>query len=334
MNILHLTFHKGTGLEIEYTFTKLGHKVTTIRFDDGETSGNDIYIVTHIRAQKAWDKYKDYYNSFDAIITSDTCPISRTFLQNNWNKLLIIWICNRFDYAMLPENEDPEFYNLLRDIPNRKNVFIIGNTSIENVYAKFIKNVDIGELVIQPIGKNLTLSTQTKNYTINDTKLFYVPPYHNETIMMNLSEKLTSLGIMNECKRFDSILYYSGVISIPYAWSTIALFERIQLGIINFIPSIPFLLELFRSYGNFWVQPPFDIHTPDILSLFSEFYIEENKCYFVYFDSWEHLKYQIDTLDYTAKTKEILEFAKKHEDKNMNLWKSVIEKYNKNSKQI
>ena len=42
---------------------------------DGISSGNALYNVGHERAQNIWNKHKDYFNQFDAIITSDTAPL-------------------------------------------------------------------------------------------------------------------------------------------------------------------------------------------------------------------------------------------------------------------
>lgn len=333
MKFLHLTFHKGCELDIEYAFTKLGHEVTVMRFDDGETEPfstpyvqSKIYEVTHDRAAKSWAKYKDYYESFDAIITSDTCPVSRTFLQNGWTKPLLIWICNRFDYAILPEKYDPEFYVLLRDIVNRPNVRIFGNAVIENIYATQIKNVNVGDFIIKPIGKNMQSAKLTKTYTIEDPNIFYIPPYQNETKLINLSEKLTSLGIENKCERFNEhiseLLEYKGSVCIPYAWSTIVFFERLQLGIVTFIPTQRFLIELFKT-GNWWFQPPFNIEHPETLVL-SEWYCSEHADLFVFFDSWIDLLGKINKTDYVAKTKTILDFAKNHEEECLSRWAKVI----------
>jgi len=330
MKLLHLTFHKGCELDIEYVFSKLGHDLSVMQFDDGET---DLilhvrYEITHDKAQKCWNKYADYFNTFDGIITSDTCPNSRVFLQNNWKKLLIIWICNRFDYAIQPEYRDPEFYQLLRDIPNRPNTYIFGNTRIESLYCEQIKNVKISDFVIKPLGKNLISENMVQTYE-NGSEVFYVPPYHNETKLMDLSAKLTSLGIPNKCERFPNhisdLLEYKGGIYMPYAWSTIVFFERLQLGLVTFIPTIRFLMQLF-SKGDGWFQPPFHPKQPENLQL-SEWYCPEHKDIFVFFDSWEDLVDKVKTTNYKEMTQKVLDFAKKHEIETLSRWKSIIDDY-------
>jgi hypothetical protein len=332
LRFLHLSFHKGCNSEINYVFTKLGHTVEEMRFDDGETKGNDIYRVTRDRAQKSWEKYKDYYDSFDGIITSDTCPTSRPFLQNNWSKLLIIWVCNRFDYSV---EGDQTFYDLLRSIPNRKNVYICGNTAIENVYSKQLRNVDITDFVIKPLGKNIFSKDLYKTYKEGGEEKFFVPVYENETKYMNLSAKLNEFGIKNNNgERFkdhiSELLEYKGIVCIPYAWSTITFFEVIQLGIVYFVPSVSFLIAMSKTRQpsgrqGLWFQPPFN-RDPQLLKA-AEWYCEEHKDLLVYFDSWEDLKEKIKTTDYEKQTQKILEYAKKHEETTLVKWNSILENY-------
>ena len=56
----------------------------------------------------------------------------------------------------------------------------------------------------------------------------------------------------------------------------------------------------------------------------SEWYSEEHKDIFVYFSSWDNLQEKIDTLDYEAKRKYILEFGKKHNDEMLKRWKNAL----------
>lgn len=327
MNILHISFHKGCQNDIEYICNKLGHNLKFMEFDDGETTTNAKYNISHERASKCWNKYKDYFNSFDIIITSDTCPISRVFLQHNYEKKLIIWICNRFDYydseSLDCNFPDEEYYNLIKNAKTKKNIVIAGYTQFENYYAKNIKNIDIGDLIIKPIGKISKIYDNLNKTILNNKKnLYVVPQYHNETIMMNLSEKLKELNILNYNGRYNGPLdlqEFKGVIHIPYAWSNLALFESIHLGIQYFIPSINFLCEIKKD-KNFWFQPPFNV---DMLNL-SEWYSTDNQEIFVYFDSWEDLIYKINI----DRDKEILiNFGKNHETKYLNMWEKIITHY-------
>jgi hypothetical protein len=325
MRLLHLSFHLGCKSEIEYIFEKLGHEITAMKFDNGNS---EIHTVTQSRAQDYWEKNKDYFDRFDGIITSYPCSLSRIFLQNNWSKLLIIWVCNRFDYGV---ESDLGFYNLIRSIKDRTNVYIFGNTFIENIYSLNVKNVDIGNFIIKPLGKNKISSYMYKLYSDDEPDIFYVPPFKNETVLLNLSEKLESLGIENKCEKINDhiseLLGYKGIICIPHSWSSIVFFEKMQLGVVIFIPSERFLIELFRK-GEYWFEQPFTIEHPELLQV-SEWYTNEHKNLMVYFDSWNDLKLKIKNTNYQEKTKLMLNYARMHEKETLERWNHIINDYSR-----
>ena len=95
--ILHITFHKGCKNEISAVAKALSLDLTTWfipsfsgEFLDGYSSGNALYNIGHHRAESIWNLHKEFFDQFDLIITSDTAPLSRIFLQNGWTKPLII----------------------------------------------------------------------------------------------------------------------------------------------------------------------------------------------------------------------------------------------------
>ncbi len=338
MKILHLSFHKGCQNDIQYICYKLNYDLEFMKFTDGYTTdnNNDIYNITHQKAIDAWNNYKDYYNKFDIIITSDTAPISRVFLQNGWNKdnnkKLIIWICNRFDYShgFSSEFPDNEYYDLFRIAINSKNVYIIGYTPIEIFYANNIRNVLLNDIVIKPIGNNINYCNnynQLINYIQPINSLFIIP-YHNENIMMNLEETLNNYNIpcyKSNTNKYDGaidLLKYKGVIHIPYAWSNLALFEGIQLGIIYFIPDFNFLMQIKKN-KNFWFQDYYLIEKYNCHNL-CEWYAEEHSNIFIYFSSWEDLQYKFNNIDIDKQKSIIKEFAIKHENKYLDMWDKII----------
>jgi hypothetical protein len=332
LKVLHISFHKGCQNDIEYISKKLNFELTFMEYDDGISIGLDKYNVTHEKATSSWNKHKDYYNSFDVIITSDTAPISRIFLQNNFEKKLIIWICNRFDYANQPAINfpDEEYYNLINDAKNRPNVSIIGYTPFENYYANVIKKLSIGNECIKPIGQigdvyNNYISTQVED----KQNTFIIGPYHNDNLMMDLKSKVCSLGIKIYNGRYNGpkdLAEFAGVIHIPYAWSNLALLEAIQAEIIFFIPSLNFLkyfintnIDGEKKDSFFWSPPLIE----DVLYL-SEWYCEDFKEAFIYFDSWDDLKHKIDTLNFKKQKKILRKIGDKHEKETLEKWKKYI----------
>tara|TARA_Y100000590_G_scaffold317912_1_gene359681 strand:+ start:241 stop:1131 length:891 start_codon:yes stop_codon:yes gene_type:complete len=295
-----------------------------MEFNDG-TRGK--YNVGHERAKKYYNKHIEYFNTFDIIITSDTAPISRVFLQNNWNKKLIIWINNRFDYCDEATNDcnfpDEEYYTLFREAVNKDNVEIIGYTPFENFYCKNIRNIDIGDKVIKPIGCNSYMYENMNRTKVKDkSHKFFIGSYHNDNIMINLYEQLGKYNINCYKGRFNGpkdLAEYKGVIHIPYAWSNYSLFEGIQNEIIYFIPSKKFFMELKKDKDFFW-SPPYRDENLEL----SEWYNDINKDCFIYFDSWDDLKVKTLTINYNNKKAYLKEFGNKHKNEMIKLWKEIL----------
>ena len=335
LKVLHISFHKGCQNDIEYLSKKLNFELKFMPYTDETVEGGDIYNINHERALNNWNKNKDYYNSFDIIITSDTALLSRIFLQNNFEKKLIIWICNRFDYVHQPDATkiglpDQEYFDLINDVKNRENVSIIGYTPFENYYANHIRKLDIGNECIKPIGQigdvyNEYISTIVEN----KQSTFIIGPYHNDNLMMDLKSKVESLGIKVFNGRYNGpkdLAEFAGIIHIPYAWSNLALFEAIQLGVICFIPSISFLKQFIHTNidglkkDSFFWSPPL---REDVLHL-SEWYCEDFKEVFIYFDSWEDLKNKIKKLDFNKQKRLLKQIGKKHEKDTLKKWRKYI----------
>lgn len=316
--------------EITYVINKLNElkgynfELSFMEFKDG-TKGK--YNIGYDRAKNFWDKNNKYLNKFDIIITSDTAPISRVFLQNNWKKKLIIWINNRFDYCDQATNDcnfpDEEYYNLFKNALNMDNVSIIGYTAFENHYCKNIRNIDIGNNIIKPIGRTSYIYDNYKPTIIeNKNNTFFVGPYHNDNIMINLTNILKNMNINVYNGSYNGpldLIDFKGVIHIPYAWSNYSLFEAIQLGIIYFIPTKEFLFELKKDKDFFW-SPPYNDNYIEL----SEWYNEENKECFVYFRNWNDLKIKIYTVDYDKKRQYLKDFGNYHFNKMIELWDNLF----------
>jgi len=333
--VLHLTLHKGCHREVMWLGEQLGLDLTSIFIQDkppcwldDETVGNAIYNVTAERARKTWLKHKNFFESFDLIITSDTAPLSRIFLQNGWKKPLIIWICNRFDYAdkATAGNTFPDaaYYALMRDALTMPNVRIVGYTPYEITYAHS-RNVMVPHMVIKPCAaviKDASFASSIPS-EINKSETFFIPAYHNDRIF-NLEGECKRIGIRAYCGRYngpEDLKDFKGVIHFPYAWSNLALFENIQHGITYYLPSKKFFCELTNS-GRYF-SSGMSLQT---ISL-SEWYAPEHADFFVYFDSWQDLKNKISQetpLIREIRQHKIKMLAEKHRAKTIQQWKSLI----------
>lgn len=340
--VLHMGFHNGCTKDVEYVCKLNGFDFHHMRFNDGITEGNKIYNVSEEIANNAWKKYKDYYNSFDLIITSDTAPISRTLLQNNFEKPLIIWVCNRFDYFDWQTYDgtfpDEKYYEMIKNA-NNKNIKICPYTPFEKIYAKTKKCDDNFGKMIQPVGsKTLGMVHDSEDRgspipkDIIKEETFFIPPYRNDVEILKVSDILSKMNIKNCATRYGSPIElesFRGIVHIPYAWSNLALFENLNLGITYFLPSLKFWKEIDSSIkpnGLFFSNPK-------ILQFlkYSEWYSPYNKDNFVFFDSWEHLRYLSENYnveEFIERKKTITLKSKERNNKNLNKWKDIFEEFN------
>lgn len=336
LKVLHLSFHKGCILDFEKVAKELSLDVTTWfihdlppRFFDGVASGAALYNIGHDRAERVWQLHKDFFDSFDAIITSDTAPLARIFLQNEWKKPLVVWICNRFDYfdwdALDCHFPDPEFYDLFRWGAKQPNVTMAAYTAIEHYFTRS-KGVDTGDLIITPIGSFDTTAELTKSSIpshVVKEETFFLPQYHNETLFMNFSAKCGELGINSYCGRYNGPLDlkdFKGIIHLVYAWSNLALFENMYAGIPYFIPSQKFFHQLLQQGYYFQPHP----HYPNDLYEYSEWYNTENSPIFTYFDSWEDLQTKIAEADFDELKAKSIARAKEIHETMMARWRQAF----------
>lgn len=340
LKVLHMSFHQGCIKDFEEAARHLNLDLTSWHisrtprrnFDGIEHIKNDIFNISHNRAARIWEINKAYFDTFDVIVTSDTAPLARTFLQNGWKKPLIIWICNRFDYRdcgpCAEDFPDKEFYELFRSAKNQKNIFMVNYTAYEHLYAQNRK-VDTGSLIIKPCGAVEDFSRERGEssvpQSINKKNCFFIPPRGGADHLYAQCKKFgipVYTGIYNgpaDLKDFKGIIHY------PYAWSNLALFENVQLGLPHFVPSLKLLREwamsdLGRSFYPFHSFS--DLHNFHV----SEWYCAEHKDILIYFDSWEDLKKKVETTDYEAMQKKIKSFGIKHKREMIKRWRKIFDK--------
>jgi hypothetical protein len=320
-----MSWHVGCKNDVRYVADLLGHDVDTFPSNFGN------YNIGAARATNLWNGRRDRLNAADIVITSDTVPLSRIVLQH-WDQFegfLIIWVSNRFDYFDQASNDcgfpDPAFYDLIRRFSNHERVRIVSYTPIEPVYAKELKKVDFGDLLIRPSGMNPPTEANWKSAvpaSVDKPNSFFIPKYHNDTIYMNLPEKCRSLGLPNFCGRYAGprdLVDFKAIIHIPYAWSIFAFFENLVNGLPYLVPSTKFLFKLAET-GNFWFQ---DRSLMKRYIHLSELYHEDHKGAIVYFDSWEDLKEKAKS-GLPSKEK-VAEIGKRHSEEMIRRWRKLYE---------
>ena len=334
LRILHISLHKGCIAEIQEVGRSLGWRLTSwYPFSSYQTAYHFLgiqehprcaYNMTAERALRIWQKHRDYFNSFDCIITSDIAPLSRIFLQNNFEKPLIIWICNRFNYCVGPGAEygmDKEYYDLFSSAMKNSRVAIRAYTPFEHYFAA-LYGIDIRGPIIKPIGtrpKKCEQSFIPANVDKKNT-LFIWPGYPgaDERSVEWIRDKCSTLGFATYSGRFngpDDLSDFKGIIYFPYQASNIALFENIQRGIIHFVPSERFVARLLKQGDLIYAW-----HEP----YFCEWYFGEHRNIIVYFDSWDDLACKVATINYEEMRMRICEFAQYHRQNMLNKWEKTV----------
>ncbi len=334
VSILHLSFHKGCISNFQEVSRELGLELTTWnplssyqslhRFlGTQDEPPMAVYNMTHERAERVYHANKTYFESFDLIITSDTAPLSRIFLQNGWHKPLIIWICNRFNYCVGPGSEkglDAEYYDLFRAAMKMPNVKIVSYTHFEQYFAA-LYGVDIRGPIIKPIG------TQEGNFSsaipahIQKAKTIFIYPGFpgcNKEELAYIQKQCSFLGFATYSGKYngpDDLKDFKGVIYFPYQASNIALFENIQRGVIHFVPSERFISELIKEE-----EPVYYWHEP----YYCEWYLGEHRDIFIYFDSWADLQKKVATTNYSEMKKRVQSFAQYHRREMLEKWRQMM----------
>jgi len=275
MNILSIGFHSGALDAIE-SMIDGAHDVHSelLAIDP---SGYH-YNMTQERASCLWDEHKDFYNGFDVIITSDTAPLSRIFLQGGYAGKVMVYVCNRVDYYDGPGDGFPDdaYYKMLRSAMGNPNVSLIGYTPYEQVYCNRL-GVYLEDIIKPCFKANGGIFTSHHGY--------YIPTYQNN-YNFDLKVKAGGLNVLSgRHDGIDHLATFKAVIHLPYHWNGIANSEALSVGVPYYVPSKRFLLELSKENG-YWFQNVGDLEKwIDIC----DFYDKRYKDWLFYFDSWQDI---------------------------------------------
>lgn len=340
--VLHLTFHEGSKSEVEelakiFDFDLDSWQILQLpeRSFDGISRNSHCYIMTEKRAADIYQKHKDTFASYDLIITSDIAPLCRIFLQHNWQKPLLVWVNNRFDFSIHRSAPFPDqkYLEMFQQAKDQENVEIIGYTPYEKVHAQTHRNITSIKSTIRPTG----ICTQQSQYqetqtTFRASKVFF-RNYINER-KIQLGRLLSRVGIPNYTGSFagsKDIARFKAMVHIPCVMSNYFLYENLSLGVVHFIPTKRFYKQMYmnKQVTFFdWTNPMRRNDNIPIEEIFAhcEWYNDEYKDLFVFFDNFQELASLVKKTDY-AKMKEII--MKKyhvHKKKTLSQWDKVFTK--------
>lgn len=191
MKVLHVSHHQGCRNDLDFVADHLGVAIDHYEFRGG-------YNIGRLRAESAWEADQDRFLAYDVIVTSDTAPLSRIFLQNGWPGGLVIWICNRFDYCDQATNDcgfpDREYYSVFASAVTRPRTVVVSYTAFEHHYAR-ARGVPLGSSTVKPHGRRLDRPLTPLLAADGDRSgSCFVPAYHNDRAA-DLDGHCRALGI-------------------------------------------------------------------------------------------------------------------------------------------
>lgn len=299
MHFLHITNHPGTTRNIHNVFAYLGKEIVT------ETCAFPLHI-TEEHASQIWTDYqtREYPSRYQTILFTDTSMYARPFLQHieDHSMNIVVYVTNRFDWGAW-HIHDHAYATLYADRSRHPRVFFLADNRYDQYYASVIhgihfRNADLFRLTPQ-ISQNYSLETKEK-IMIHNSKLFI---YNRGTFLRFYEDLLPFTKQEYDIYGYDGyqryqdeyhISEYLGFLHLPYQTNIQSLWENLGHGIIYFIPSKTFLLELIKEPWYYWEEK---CKSPELCATsidLAEWYQAENAVFFVYFDSWADLKEQRD----------------------------------------
>lgn len=333
--VLHISHHIGCFRDQEYVLKNLGFEVTNQKFYDGQ------FQITEQIANDFWNSHKDQLNDFDYILTSDTAPLSRIFLENQdeFKSKLIIWVCNRFDYRMESESR---FYELFSKAEQNPNIKIVPYSHFEKIWCTQKGTNLMNHNHIKPCGINLVDDNNIpetlyfKEMYGEDLQLpdadVIIPIYHNDNSFFRMSDFLNQNGITTYNGGFRSIKQlknYKAFVTMPDAFSKFLCFELIHAHIPVILPSKDFLYELSKRpnyFFNIWGSGGADLLEREWINWCEWYDPELVKCRF-YYDSFDEIPLIVNSIDVNAMYTEFERCSKYLQNNSLTNWKNLYDNF-------
>jgi hypothetical protein len=304
VRLFNIDLHISVIAEVKDIFKRIN---TNIEIDDWLLSGHAWVLNRHTTSidiinsnswrsmdmdliEKFINKYDDIFKLFDGFICC--YPISFAMIFERYNKPIFIINCMRYDMPFCMNNNHSMIKNLhkcLINLQNKNLLKFISNNKADDAYVK-LGIPTLSTKIIPSLCLYTNMSWNPAN--TNNKFLLYTGslPFENNNIIYR-----SSIGNFT----WDSLMYFNGIIHLPYEASTMSIFEHISSEIPLLFPTRRFLKylwdnNLIRNQMNYWKHNN-DTVIPNYLQETSNnhFWIENADYYditgYYYFDSFEEL---------------------------------------------
>jgi hypothetical protein len=315
IKILHISNHAGTTLNAN----QLGKYINTpdTPTPDTPTSTPDIkiqitthpwsnsYYINSTQADKIFQEMQDIITPFDILLFTDTAMYGRPFLQNMDKHpcQIIFYITNRFDWGIW-NIKDPAFYTLYAESSRNPRIRFTADNRYDKYYAQHKGNIyfpmDDYMRLVPHISPPIMIPIDTIPSHGNSYK-FLVQNRGTDVsrYITHLDKYQIPYDIFDMNKRYrdkEHICEYLGILHLPYQVNIQSLWENLGYGIVHFIPSKAFLLQLVHSGWYYWEEyargEPYLSQSIEL----SEWYCPDIADCFIFFDSWDDLYHKYSSL--------------------------------------
>lgn len=314
--------HIGTMQDFKYVTDMIGVRMRIER-PSWTTECRDKSTFSSQWALGCWKKIaKALCREHDVIVVGDSTPDSRPYLEGGCEKPIIIQITNRFDFHI--RDQDRAYYEMIRAAIKSENVFWVANNPFEKWYLEQRVGVPLPThryWLIRPTGH-----TKLRGLNLTDEEQNTVALVTRTTLAKLLGPVFAAAGLPVKLYKPSeyggplTLAQHTAVIEFPYQVSTMALYENLAHGVTYFLPSATFLPRLSEGLGIFRVDPVFYKNV--------EWFHEDFKDLFVYFDSWEQLFSMLRDKNIRAMTRErgkrAIELFEKLEKDGLGKWSDVL----------
>ncbi|HSX13421.1 MAG TPA: hypothetical protein VLE96_03265 [Chlamydiales bacterium] len=352
LRFFNLDCHISVIADVKQILESFGHEVVdwsisghTWVFDRNR---NSVEVVNHTTwadmdqdmCNRFYARYGKFLSQFDAFIVTHTPSFS--LLYQKLNKPILIVNSTRYEHPFLAYPNKLEWLNnYLKDGVARNKIFVVSNNKADQAYLKHYTGIESEWIPNLCAYTNAKYTGNTEGFIFHTQNDFMLP------ILTDLWGKTPLIQNANlpERYRWPKLYDFKGIVHFPYQVSIMSLFEQYTANVPLFFPSKDFMRALRGMYSGrilsaisyyylYSVAPPNvpgDLnHTydPQVLNFWldsADFYDEENMPYIQYFDSYDHLKTLLETVDCQAISKKMAEHNVKRREMIFKKWEKVIQ---------
>ena len=318
-SVLHITFHAGCEKDLQAVAQVLGWNLDTIMIMREPGATNDWYKLTDEVVTLFWERFEKRFLSADVVIVSDTAPLARLFVKRPVKKL-VVWVCNRINYACTVST----YHEEVKQLSRQPWVRYVAYTPFETEYAARERLDVLWRGTIRPLG-----ATVPRLENGDRSSEVFIGTYHNDAIAWNLRSivepHVVSAGLkIGDANRYDGaadLKTYAAVIHIPYAASNLALFEALANEIPYLIPSKDLMQRMMDKRERLPLRTA--LFTPDHKAGSMEWYRFAD-C-FLTFDRFEDIPALLDPITLASCRLRMRNRYPIHREQVLAQWKEMVE---------